>query len=67
MTLNGHADTYFAQASHTHAHTDITDFDTEVNALISTAMAGVGHVVVGTDAPAEASDIGAKNMYIQLI
>ena len=67
MTLNGHADTYFAQASHTHAHTDITDFDAEVNALISTAMEGVGHVVVGTDAPAEASDIGAKNMYIQLI
>ena len=66
-TLNGHSDTYFAQASHTHAHTDITDFDTEVNALISTAMATVGHIVVGTDAPDVASDIGANNMYIQLI
>ena len=66
-TLNGHSDTYFAQASHTHAHTDITDFDTEVNALINTAMATVGHIVVGTDAPDVASDIGANNMYIQLI
>lgn len=66
-TLNGHSDTYFAQATHTHVHTDITDFDTEVNALINTAMATVGHIVVGTDAPDAAADIGANNMYIQLI
>ena len=67
MTLNGHADTYFATADHTHTHEGITDFDNAVNALIDTKMEAVGHVVVGTTAPAEAGDIGENNMYIQLV
>ena len=66
-TLEGHNAAYFATADHTHTHDGITDFDNAVNALIDTKMETVGHVVVGTTAPAEAGDIGENNMYIQLV
>ncbi len=66
-TLEGNKASAFAKASHTHTASEITDFTTAVNNILTPAIDAKGHVVVGSVAPASAKDLNKNDMYIQLL